>query len=164
MSDHPQFATEYLSLRNMVAKNRSAESLTDAQLIHLGELASDPASPSACIDWAEREAVPLLRELAKRLKALRSGPWFSFDGMDFESHPTEQDAKVRAEMAMSDFQSEASDDGWDDVADQVCYGPITHSVRVEEREANEEERSRWDCDQTREVVMVEMHLEPVHKL
>lgn len=63
--------------------------------------------------------------------------WFSFDGESFQTHNTEQEAKDLAELAMQDWQDRAGD-GWDDQSTQVCYGKVTHAVRVEEIEITEE--------------------------
>lgn len=65
--------------------------------------------------------------------------WFSYDGESFQIHNTEEEAKALAEEAMQDWSDRAGD-GWDDVSDQVCYGRVTHAVRVERPEITEENR------------------------
>ena len=57
--------------------------------------------------------------------------WFSFDGESFGTHETEEEARVCAEEAMDMWSEMALDDGeWCELSVQVCYGRITHAVRV----------------------------------
>ena len=65
--------------------------------------------------------------------------WFSFDGFDFQTHDSEAKAKAAADSAMSSWEDDA-DDGWDELASQVCYGRITHAVRIERTEITDENR------------------------
>lgn len=58
---------DILQLRSIVASG-GVDRLTDEELIRAGSTAREPHVPSRCLDWAEREAVPMLHELAKRLK------------------------------------------------------------------------------------------------
>lgn len=55
--------------------------------------------------------------------------WFSFDGLDFETHATEAEAAESARRAMQ-FWSDSAADGWDELSTAVCYGRITHAVGV----------------------------------
>jgi hypothetical protein len=64
--------------------------------------------------------------------------WFTYDGMDFETHDTEEKAKAVADDAMQSWRGDA-EDGWDECADQVCYGKITHYVKVDSRVPTEDE-------------------------
>jgi len=63
--------------------------------------------------------------------------WFCFDGHSFEVHDTEEKARKHAEAAMQDWQDDAAD-GWDELSTQVCYGKVTHSVKVESIEVTNE--------------------------
>lgn len=65
--------------------------------------------------------------------------WFSFDGFDFQTHTSEAKAKAAADDAMSSWRDDAGD-GWDELATQVCYGKVTHAVRVEREEITDENR------------------------
>jgi len=55
--------------------------------------------------------------------------WFSFDGETFEVHESEEAAKAEADQAM-EFWAGNADEGWDEVSTQVCYGKVTHAVKV----------------------------------
>lgn len=83
--------------------------------------------------------------------------WFSFDGESFQTHNTEEEAKASAEDAMQLWADRAGD-GWDDVSDQVCYGKVTHAVRVEHIEVTEENQHLVPagCD-----AMEDHHLEKI---
>lgn len=51
--------------------------------------------------------------------------WFSYDpGEGFEFHDTADDAKEKAEEALSYYASEAGGDGWDLEVWQVCWGRV----------------------------------------
>lgn len=65
--------------------------------------------------------------------------WFSFDGESFETHGTESEAEAFAQRAMQ-FWADGADDGWDELSTQVVYGKVTHAVRVEEIEVNDDNR------------------------
>ena len=67
--------------------------------------------------------------------------YFSYDGEDFNMHETEAEAKADAENAMDNWQEDAYD-GWDDSSTQVCYGKITHDVRIETIPLTDENRHR----------------------
>lgn len=83
--------------------------------------------------------------------------FFSFDGVSFEAHNTEEEAAKRAAEAMV-FWHEDADEGWNDLSDQVCYGRITHAVRVERCEVTDENRHMVPPDTTE----IEEHfLEPI---
>lgn len=58
--------------------------------------------------------------------------WFAFDGESFETFNCEEEAKSHAERAMDDWREDASDNGWDELSTQVCYGRVTHAVAVKE--------------------------------
>lgn len=55
--------------------------------------------------------------------------FFSYDGQNFETHNTEQEARDAAEDALEFFRGEASD-GWDDESMHVCWGRLMQSVQV----------------------------------
>lgn len=85
--------------------------------------------------------------------------WFSFDGESFETHNTEAEAKVEAERAMEWWADDAGD-GWDELSTQVCYGRITHTVRVEKIPVTDDNRHMvpFGCDDSEFELH---HLEPV---
>ncbi|MEM8668777.1 MAG: hypothetical protein AAGG48_14750 [Planctomycetota bacterium] len=56
--------------------------------------------------------------------------WFSYDGCSFELHESESAARKHAESAMQEWADDADDGGWDELSTQVCYGRVTHAVRV----------------------------------
>lgn len=82
--------------------------------------------------------------------------WFVFDGCSFEIHDTLAKAKAAADSAM-DGWSDYADEGWDECSTQVCYGRVTHCVRVEEIEINDDNRHlvHPDCES-----FEDHHLEP----
>lgn len=69
---NPQAVTPGAEVRTMVLelrerlRERGAKDLDNGELIILASEARDPHMPSSCVEWAEREAVPLLHELAQR--------------------------------------------------------------------------------------------------
>ena len=78
--------------------------------------------------------------------------FFSYDGVEFETHSTEAEAKAVAENAMENYQDEAMD-GWDDASTDICYGKVTHGVIVKEIEKTEENKdlALWSqCDSMEE--------------
>lgn len=85
--------------------------------------------------------------------------WFSFDGIDFATHDTELQARQAAEEAMEQWQDDA-DDGWDECSTKVCYGRVTHAVRVEPIEITDENRHLMHPDVTG---LEKHHLEPVEE-
>lgn len=62
----------------------------------------------------------------------REVKWFSFDGCSFETWDTEVEAKQEAEAALEEYSGEALD-GWDEAADQVCWGLVLGAVVDTER-------------------------------
>lgn len=66
--------------------------------------------------------------------------WFCFDGCDFHTFDSEEKAAKCADEAMAEFSDEAAGDGWSEQACQVCWGKVTHAVRVETRDLTDEER------------------------
>ena len=77
--------------------------------------------------------------------------WFSFDGESFEVHNSEEEARHYAEQAMDTWSDDASD-GWDPCSTQVCYGKLTHAVRVDTRRVTDESRhlAPANCDAVEE--------------
>lgn len=73
--------------------------------------------------------------------------WFSFDGEDFQIHNTEAEAARWANDAMESW-ADGAGDGWDEQSTQVCYGRVTHAVRVETVEITDENRHTvpYGCD------------------
>lgn len=68
--------------------------------------------------------------------------FFSYDGQDFETHNTEQEARDAAEDALEFFRSEASD-GWDDESMHVCWGRLMQTVQVtRERPAEPDDNAK----------------------
>jgi len=65
--------------------------------------------------------------------------FFSFDGETFEIHATEEEARAEAKRAM-EFWSDDAGDGWDELSTQVCYGRVTHAVKVTRIPVTDENR------------------------
>jgi hypothetical protein len=66
--------------------------------------------------------------------------WFSFDGEDFETHNTADEAKSAAVAALDDYRSEAAD-GWSDAAYNVCWGRVVEAATVTVKRP----REQTDC-------------------
>lgn len=58
---------DVMEIRRAVIGGQVAK-LSDEELQRVAATAKEPIMPSACCNWAEREAIPLLRELAARLE------------------------------------------------------------------------------------------------
>ena len=67
------------------------------------------------------------------------------------------EARADAELAMESW-ADCAGDGWDELSTQVCYGRVTHAVRVETIEVTDENRHLVpsSCDG-----LEDHHLEPI---
>lgn len=58
--------------------------------------------------------------------------WFCFNGEYFSRFATEDEARQAAEDSLKFYREDASNDGeWNDNASEICYGPVTHAVKVD---------------------------------
>jgi len=54
--------------------------------------------------------------------------WFCYDGCSFELFATEEAAARHATRSVDEWCDEAGGEGLNELADQVCYGRVTHVV------------------------------------
>ena len=59
-----------------------------------------------------------------------SEQWFCFDGCSFELFATKEEAARHATRSVDEWFDEAGGEGLSELAEQVCYGRVTHVVEM----------------------------------
>lgn len=83
--------------------------------------------------------------------------YFSFDGMDFDTHSSLEEAKKAAQDALG-YEREDAFEGWSDNVDQICCGKIYYNVeKISSRPKTDEDPHVAEIDTIDEYDLVDVN-------